>query len=351
MKHMPMISLLWAIGVPLALMVSGEDRFPGEAWEKAESPEAVGWSRQKLEAAVRYSETIDTAAVMVIQDGLVVYEWGETDRPFNCHSMRKSILSALYGIQVAEGRIDLDRNMGQLGIDDNEPSLSDREQQATVRQLLKARSAVYHAALYETAGMARARPRRWSHEAGTYWYYNNWDFNALGTIFENLTGRGIFEEFEDRFAGPLQMQDFVREEHTHYVTGADSVHPAYPFQLSARDLARFGLLFLRSGRWRDRQLVPEAWVTESTTSYSDAGRSGGYGYLWWIAKDGQHLPGAEIPNGSYTARGAGGHQVLVIPDCDIVLVHRVNTFVGGNSVSAVEFGNLAQMILEARPQR
>ena len=73
--------------------------------------------------------------------------------------------------------------LAELGIDDNEPSLTDVEKRATVRDLLTARSGVYHPALYETPGMAAMRPLRGSHLPGTHWYYNNWDFNALGTIY------------------------------------------------------------------------------------------------------------------------------------------------------------------------
>ena len=88
--------------------------------------------------------------------------------------------------------------MGSLGIDDNAPSLSPTEKTATVADLLKARSGVYHAALYETPGMARLRPARGSHPPGTFWYYNNWDFNALGTIYERGTGAQIFTALQER---------------------------------------------------------------------------------------------------------------------------------------------------------
>ena len=124
--------------------------------------------------------------------------------------MRKSILSALYGPHEFSGTIATSKTLGQLGIDDKEPSLTDAEHNATIADLLKARSGIYHPALYETAAMAAKRPKRGSHAPGTFWYYNNWDFNALCTIFENLTGRGIFEEFEDRIAKPLGMQALVR---------------------------------------------------------------------------------------------------------------------------------------------
>jgi N-acyl-D-amino-acid deacylase len=324
--------------------------FPGEEWEVANSPESAGWSAEKLQAAWKYAESINTAAVLVVQGGRIVDQWGETERPFNCHSMRKSILSALYGIHVAEGTIDLDKTLDELGIDDNEPSLTDVERAATVRDLIKARSGIYHSALYETAAMAARRPERGSHEPGQFWYYNNWDFNALGTIFHNVTARSVFEDFEHRLAGPLGMQDFDREKHSRFVTGRDSVHPAYPFTLSARDLARFGLLFARNGRWHDEQIIPEEWVTESTTSYSEAGTRGGYGYMWWIAQEGRHYPHADVPDGAFSARGAGGHCLLVVPEWDLVVAHRVNTFRRNNQVSADEQGRLIGLILQARPR-
>ena len=228
--------------------------------------------------------------------------------------------------------------------------LNDEERTATIRHLLKARSGIYHPALYETASMAAKRPKRGSHPPNTFWYYNNWDFNASCTIFENLTGRSIFEEFESRFAIPLEMQDVRRERDTRYVTGDDSVHPAYPFQLSARDMAKFGQLMLQEGKWRDEQLIPESWIRESTKSYSDAGSSGGYGYMWWVAADGDHFPGVTLPEGTYSARGSRGQYLVVIPEWDIVVCHRVNSFLEGTKVSRSDFGKLLAMILKARPE-
>jgi CubicO group peptidase (beta-lactamase class C family) len=82
--------------------------------------------------------------------------------------------------------------MADLGIDDSPPSLTAEEKQATVRHLLQARSGVYHVALAESPAVAAARPPRGSHPPGTFWYYDNWDFDALGTISEQETGAGIF---------------------------------------------------------------------------------------------------------------------------------------------------------------
>jgi CubicO group peptidase (beta-lactamase class C family) len=337
------------IAVALLPLGAASQSFPGKTWERVRSPEKLGWSRERLKAARDFSATIKTAAVMIVADGRVLDEWGETTTRYNVHSIRKSLLSALYGIGVAEGKINLAATLQQLGIDDSAPSLTAAEKLATLGDLLKARSGVYHPALYETPGMKAARPARFSHPPGTFWYYNNWDFNVLGTVFERQMKNSLFREFQARIAEPVGMQDF-RLEDCAYVTGADSVYPAYPFRLTARDMARFGLLFLNQGSWRGKQIVPKDWVQESTRSYSDAGQSGGYGYLWWIAGGGKHLPGAVLKDGSYSARGAGGHYILVLPDLRLVIVHRVNTDAPANQVSGAEFGKLVGLILAAREQ-
>ena len=213
------------------------DRFPGAEWDHA-MPAAAGWSADRLKAAEEWSGKIGSTAIIVVHHGAIVGEWGNTSAKTPLASVRKSLLSALYGIAVERGQINLNQSLAQLGIDDNEPSLSAEEKAATVRDLLQARSGVYHAALYETPGMAARRPPRHSHPPGTFWYYNNWDFNTLGAIYEHVTKHSIFDAFDSEIARPVGMQDYTPRDGA-YVTGADSVYPAYPFEMSARDLARF----------------------------------------------------------------------------------------------------------------
>lgn len=316
--------------------------YPGRTWGKAKSPEELGWSSEKLKEARELSRTFDTAAVMIVDDGIVVDEWGETDKRFNVHSIRKSFLSALYGLAVKESKIKLNSTLAELGIDDNEPALTNEEKQARVIHLLKARSGIYHPALYETPGMKAGRPKRGSHPPDTFWYYNNWDFNALGTIFEKAVNSTIAREFRKRIAEPLQMEDF-READVEYFRGPDSIHPAYPFRMTARDMARFGLLFLRQGEWRGKQVIPKEWVGESVRSYSQVGRGNGYGYMWWVK-----LADAEVKRGSFSAQGAGGHYIMVFPDHKLVVVHRVNTDIPGKQVNPEQFGALVKGILAAK---
>jgi CubicO group peptidase (beta-lactamase class C family) len=200
--------------------------------------------------------------------------------------------------------------------------------------------------------MKAEKPKRGSHPPRSFWSYNNWDFNALGTIYESATHDSIYHSFDVRIAKPIGMEDY-RYADQEYVTGPDSIHRAYAFRMTARDMARFGLLYLRDGKWRGHQLIPATWVRESTTAYSVAdgnARDGysGYGYLWWVAVNGNHYPKVDVPDGSFSAWGSGGHFIAVIPARQLVVVHRVNTDDPEKKVTLEQFGELLRLILAAK---
>jgi len=282
MKHSRIVCktlLIVILTVFFAVPVSAQHRFPGKTWNIADRPEDLGYSSAKLAEAKQYTEGIKTAAVVIVVNGVIVDEWGEVSRKFMTHSTRKSFMSALYGNYVRNGIIDLDKTLEELGIDDA-PPLTEEEKRATVRDCLKARSGIYHTALYESAGMKALKPARHSERAGTNWYYNNWDFNVMCTILKKLTGKMFYETLYEDIAQPIQMENFTPED-GEYVDGEESIHNAYPFIITARDMARFGLLMLRKGNWNGKQVIPEDWVEESTRYHSDATlyRSDGYGYM------------------------------------------------------------------------
>lgn len=263
-----------------------------------------------------YVETYKPTALMVISHGKVVVSHGDTAQLVNAASVRKSFLGALYGIAVDERKIDLDNTLAQLKIDDK-PPLTSTEKAATVRDLLKARSGIYHRAAHETADMRRRRPERGSHAPGSFWFYNNWDFNALGTIYREKTGEDIFASFDRRIAIPIGMEDY-KAANGRYVLEKFSIHPAYTFRMSARDMARFGALYLNGGQWDGKQIVPAAWVQESLTPHSATGRGRfGYGYLWWTLNPDNFGPGAAV------ASGYGGQRIAVIPSHKLVVVQTV----------------------------
>jgi CubicO group peptidase (beta-lactamase class C family) len=162
------------------VQTKSEETFPGKSWQPLSSSEKPKWSAGKLAAAQAYAnaDSIHTSAVMVVQGGEVVDQWGDINQKIDCYSIRKSLLSALYGIYSAEGAIDINQTLEQLGIDDSPDLLTKEEKQARVVDLLRARSGVYHKVDFETESMQKSRPPRGSHLPGTFWYYNNWDSKA-----------------------------------------------------------------------------------------------------------------------------------------------------------------------------
>jgi CubicO group peptidase (beta-lactamase class C family) len=293
-----------------------QDHFPGEEWQHASDSLQNRWDADALNAVNELARQHNSKAYMVIHHGWLIDSYGDIQDEVIVQSVRKSFLSALYGPAVASGAIDLDDTLANLGINDLLP-LSLVERSATVRQLLQARSGVYHPAAASPPSMSATLPDRGAHAPGTFWLYNNWDFNALGTIYNQQTGSDIYEDFERLIARPTGMQDFTESDGQYYRESM-SEHPAYHFNMSARDMARFGLLMLRDGQWNGEQILPAGWVAESTQEYSDAD-VGGYGYMWWTG-----IPGVPRDMESWAARGGGGHMILVVPELDLVFVHRVH---------------------------
>ena len=222
---------------------------------------------------------------------------------------------------------------------------------------------MYHPSGYETLGMKRQRPERGSHPPGTFYYYNNWDFNTAGFILEQAMGESIGSVFARQIAEPVGMQDF-RASDVHYVEGWSSRYPAYPFSITTRDLARFGQLYLQEGRWGDQAVLDPDWVRESTSPKTATGRWdtalgwSAYGYLWWVASEGRLGPDVEVDPRTFAGIGTGGQFLVVIPDAKLVIVHNVArstsplgflyTLLFGDSVGLDQFNELVGRILAAR---
>ena len=152
----------------------------------------------------------------------------------------------------------------------------------------------------------------------------------------------MFEAFDQHFGQPLQMEDWrVSDGYYHYERDK-SVYPAYPFRMSARDAARFGLLFARNGMWDDERVLSEQWVVRSSALYSIDNDTMGYGLMWWVFLD----PRFE-PYGAYAAFGVGNQMIAVFPKLDLVIVNRADTYVGEGTPPS-DLMDLMAQILEAR---
>lgn len=337
---MRLVPLLLTAFLAVAHSTAGHaqtDVIPGAEWH-LEKPESLGYSSKRLEILRAWVATDETSSMMILAHGHPIFAYGDMSHSSHVYSVRKSILAMLYGKYVANGTIDLSKTVKQLGITDKQ-GLLPLEETATLRQLIASRSGVYHPS--GSFGQADYMPKRGSHAPGTYYVYNNWDFDAAGVAFEKLTGQNIYQALQTDLATPLGIQDYRASEQKKEFMPESSLGE-YAMSLSTRDMARLGLLMLDKGRWNGKQLIPADWiktitstVTPSNDIHPDILRNNfdparwGYGYLWWVwdynappdIKDGDYDSFFE---GAYSAMGTGGNYITVLPAFSLVVVHQVD---------------------------
>ncbi|GAB5375864.1 MAG: hypothetical protein AcusKO_23260 [Acuticoccus sp.] len=293
----------------------------------AAATERLGWRSAGLDAVLDFAATLSADSLIIMTDGEIVASFGDLTLPLATHSIRKALLGAVVGQHVGDGarQIPLDATLGELGIDDAPQPLTALQKNATVRHLLKSVSGINHSAAAE-AGLTAEKDRLLGadeNEPGTTWAYNNWDYNALTTIFEARTGQTVGEAFLSGIAEPLGMSDFSPADVTYLDAPERSRHRAVAFRLSARDLARFGTLYLARGTLGGKEIIPASWIARITDDYTVTGRSDlrwGHGYLWWLPD-----PELGLPAGTFWAWGLGNQALIVIPAWNTVVVHQSDT--------------------------
>ncbi len=336
--------LLVSLSITGSCALGRHKAWPDKTWDRVPDLASAGWDVDKLRDLRLFAEHEGTASLLVVQDGRIVLSYGDIKRPLKAHSIRKSLVSALYGTYL--GRLNLNTTLEQVGIDDY-GRLTPQEKSATARDLLMARSGVFLPGAYENHAFDRFRPKRGTYPPGARWSYQNWDFNVAGFILELMTGDNLFRSFRDRIAAPIGMQDYdIQDMRWRY--DPRTWHPAYLFRISTRDLARFGLLFLRGGRWKDHQIIPATWVYESTRWHSQVRKpdgtllpGSGYGYMWWVGDS--TLP-PKLSDQLYAAVGTGEQFLGVLPRLGIVFVHRTDTDLPPEEFNTVDHSDIMTML-------
>lgn len=264
-----------------------------------------------------------TTAFIVIQNEQLVYE-----QYFNGHdrnssqtsfSVAKSFVSALVGIAIAEGHIS--------SVDDPVtaylPELLERDPRfegITIRHLLTMASGLrYHEGglpwsaddtkTYYATDLRHLALEDSSIEGnpGQHFEYNNYHPLLLGLVLERTTGTSVAQYLEEKLWRPLGMEADGSWSLDSEASGFEKMESGINGR--AIDFAKFGSLYLSGGTWRSQQVVPPAWVEESTQAQVATPAGLGYGYFWWVGKDGH-----------YAARGNHGQFIFVAPDRGLVIV-------------------------------
>jgi len=286
------------------------DQLVGEAFAAASTP-ALG----------------ETHALAVVQGGRLVFErYNEGFGPQDTYpswSMAKSITHALVGLAAGDGRVDVatraDVPAWQGEGDPRRAITLDLLLRMSsglkwIEEYLPDRPSDVRAMLFgegkdDVAGYAAQAPLE--PPPGTFWQYSSGTTNLVVLALSRALGAkgAAFEAFmRARLFDPLGMRSPIPK----FDAAGTFIGSSYCF-CSARDFARFGLLYLRDGVWDGQRLLPEGWVDYARTpTFQQPGAADlGYGAHWWLGMAGP---------GSFSANGYDGQFTVCVPDLDLVLV-------------------------------
>jgi CubicO group peptidase (beta-lactamase class C family) len=301
-------------------------------------PDTVTWhspdSATHTASLPEVIERTDTKALIVIRDDQIIYEGyfnGATRDTVNTSfSSAKSFNSALIGAAIAEGLI--------ASIDDpvirTIPEIAGRGfDDLTIRDLLLMSTGIHYAELpamlkpfgddaitYYSPDLRRAAllVRASGKPVGAEWLYNNYHPLLEGLILERVTGMTVAEYMQERLWRPMGAEFDASWSLDSEKSGFEKMESG--INARAVDFARFGLIFLHGGEWNGRQILPAAWVRDSTSPegawevpHYDPNLDAYYKYHWW---------GIDNGDGTYDFYAAGryGQFVYVAPRKNAVVV-------------------------------
>jgi CubicO group peptidase (beta-lactamase class C family) len=332
----------------------------GDAW-KHKNPEELGLDAALLQQAVEWAKTQETTQMgkdfstqkeifgeplgplpatraatngIILKNGYIVAEWGDTKAVDPTYSVAKSVLSTLLGLTIDKGMIqsitDPVANYvkdGGYNSEQNRKITWEHHARQTSEWEGEMWGKKHDFVGKEAFGKGERKPRELQ-EPGSYYEYNDTRINRFALSLLRLWEKPLPNVLADEIMNPIGASNTWRwvpyRNSTVEINGkqmpsvSGGTRWGGGLWISARDEARFGYLFLRNGRWSDKQLISEKWVKEATTKRGSVGPD--YGYLWWLNTEGKAWPDA--PTTSYAALGAGQNTVWIDPEHDLVIVWR-----------------------------
>jgi CubicO group peptidase (beta-lactamase class C family) len=242
------------------------------------------------------------------------YDGGNKNTLYPMYSMTKSVMSMLLGKAIEEKIISgTDKNVMDYFTNNHNIIEDVNLKFIKIENLLTMTSGIDTSIIDPNEAyknwLTTFLSSRFAAKPGEAFNYSDLDAHVLSMIFTIAAKKTASEYAKDHLFGPLNI--------TNYRWLSDFQGNSYGstgLELTARDMLKFGLLYLNKGNWNGKQLVSEEWVYNSTRIhltgyfpyYTD------YGYLWWIQKAGGHY--------AYFAGGIGGQYIAVIPDLKICVV-------------------------------
>lgn len=272
-------------------------------------------------------------AGMILRNGYIVAQWGDVDRVDMTFSTTKSYLSTVAGLALDQGLIKSvnDRMINYISGDTFQGG---RNSKITWSHLLT-QSSDWSGCLFGVCDWAD-RPPKYSNaeelktrkflEPGTIFEYNDVRVNLLAYSLLKVWKKPLPLVLKEKIMDPIGASGSwkwygyenskVDIDGTMIESVSGGGHFGGGMFINTQDHARFGLLFLRNGKWNDNQLISKEWV-QAVQQPSTASKS--YGYMWWLNVDGRYK---DVPANLYTAEGFGGNYIVIDKDRDMVIVAR-----------------------------
>jgi CubicO group peptidase (beta-lactamase class C family) len=334
---------VWIIGLIILLIFlstgcekpeakSVEAQWPTRGWLTS-TPEEQGMDSGKLADLFDRIESrkLNLHSLLVVRNGYLVTEayyfpYGPETLQ-SLYSCTKSVVSALVGIAIDKGFIrGVDQPLLSFFPDRTVAHADPRKQAITLENVLTMSSGldwpewgdsitsptnINMQMLRSPDAVQFVLDRPMQAEPGTVFNYNTGGSNLLSAILERTTGTSTLEFARTRLFDPLGISDvFWSRTRSGTYRGGDGL------MLTARDLAKFGYLYLNRGFWDGDPIVPAAWVDASTKDHISTGKQAfagyQYGYQWWL--------GWIQSPGFYAASGYGGQFIFVVPEKNLVVV-------------------------------
>jgi CubicO group peptidase (beta-lactamase class C family) len=321
------------------------DYYPTDQWRTSSADEQA-LDRKKLKKLVKRIRRNDISGIdslLIVRNGYLVIEsyfngWGPDDL-HTLQSDTKSITSLLVGIARQQGFISsVDQKvLGFFPEYRRIKNVDDRKAAMSLRDLLTMRTGLnWSEDPYEGSPLWQLNncgcdwlkftlDWRMREQPGTRFEYNSGGVILLGGVIRNASGIPT-DIFAQRFLfDPLG----ITRVRWYYGKPDNLPHMGGGVNLRPLDMAKIGYLVLRRGRWGNQQVVSEDWLAESlqhsvTSVRTFAGRPVDYGYLWWLLRlDGEGIEGPDAD--VYTAAGAQGQWIFIVPKYDMVVVSTGST--------------------------
>jgi CubicO group peptidase (beta-lactamase class C family) len=268
-------------------------------------------------------------ALVVARGDCLVYEYYRSDLApetrSRVYSVTKSLLSILVGIAIDAGYLRLDEKLGEIFPEAAESPVDPRVRDVTVRDLLTMTSG-FDAAHHEESGVQVGALWHWmverpmSYAPGAHFAYDDVSVNLLSVVLSEAIHQDAAGFAQQSLFEPLDIKDvaWISDAEGHLI-GDGSL------KLTAREMAKIGLLYLQKGRWRGKPVVSESYVLDSTARHNDGGPpvNAGYGYLWWVGSTKDNLR-------AFFAAGHNSQLILIVPDRNLVVAAAADGIPGGS---------------------